>query len=108
MPTKPKTFRPAGAPTKQQQRKAHDQRRGTAHQRGYTKEWSKYSKQRLTENPQCVMCKAKGLIVRAKVTDHIKPARYFPELFWEQSNHQSLCTQCNTAKGHEDEARYGK
>jgi 5-methylcytosine-specific restriction endonuclease McrA len=29
------------------------------------------------------------------VTDHIQPVKTHPELFWEPSNHRSLCHACN-------------
>lgn len=106
MPTKPKTFRPAGAPTPQDNRKAYEKQRGSAHQQGYTKAWAKYSRQRLIEHPLCVLCKAEGRIVPATCTDHIKPVRYFPELFWSESNHASLCTRHNVAKGRADARKY--
>lgn len=59
MPTKPKTFRPAGAPTKQQRRKQHDQARGTAAQRGpYNTKWWEHTRIRIArrDNWQCVDC----------------------------------------------------
>lgn len=59
MPTKPKTFSPAGAPTKQEQRKAHDAKRGTAAQRGpYNSQWWKVTRVRIANRDgwQCVDC----------------------------------------------------
>ena len=88
--------------------KAYERHRGSARERGYTTAWDKYSKARLAEHPICVMCKAEGRIVEATVTDHIKPARRFPELFWDPTNHQSLCLSHNVSKAAEDEKRYGK
>ncbi len=105
MPTKPKPHNHRRAEINRQ---AYEQQRGSARDRGYTTAWDKYSKQRLREHPLCVHCKARGKIIKADVTDHIKPARYFPELFWEPTNHQSLCTQHNVSKAADDAKRYSK
>lgn len=105
MPTKPKPHNHHQRKINQQ---AYERLRGTAQQRGYTKAWSKYSKERLKQHPLCVMCKAAGKIVKADLTDHIKPARYFPELFNDPSNHQSLCVTHNASKAADDAIRYAK
>lgn len=81
--------------------------RRSAHERGYTTAWAKESKAYLRENPLCVRCKANGKVKLAQCTDHVKPAKYFRELFWDRSNWQALCTQCNTIKSFEDERKYG-
>jgi 5-methylcytosine-specific restriction endonuclease McrA len=65
----------------------------TAHQRGYTKRWVRYSAQRLREFPFCAIC---GNL--AQVTDHIIPAVLEPSQFWTVDNHQSLCSNCNRRK----------
>lgn len=36
--------------------------------------------------------------VPAYIIDHIDPWRYKPSLFWEPTNHQSLCLDCNAKK----------
>lgn len=41
--------------------------------------------------PLCVMCSAEGVTTAAEVVDHIKPHRGDQQLFWDQSNWQSLC-----------------
>lgn len=106
MPSKPKTFEPTGK-TAAERRRERDADRGSARSRGYTTEWDRYSKERLRENPTCARCRSNGVVARATVTDHIKPARWFPELFWDQENHQSLCVACNAAKAVEDGKLYG-
>ena len=40
--------------------------------------------------------------VPAFIIDHIDPWRYKPSLFWEPTNHQSLCWDCNSSKTQRD------
>ena len=99
MPLKPKSY---NATRTAENRKAYELHRGSARQRGYTHAWDEYAKAYKLEHPLCVRCKANGKYVPAEVVDHIKPAKRFPELFWEPDNHQSLCAICNAAKGKDD------
>lgn len=87
-------------------RREQDVQRGTAHQRGYTKAWARYSADRLTAHPYCVGYPrgVHALRTRACVTDHIVSAQTAPDRFWDVSNHQSLCYACNARKAF-DEAR---
>jgi 5-methylcytosine-specific restriction endonuclease McrA len=91
MPTKPATFRPAGAPTRQEQRRQHDERRGSASARGYDHAWSKASKGHLGRHPLCVGCEAVGRVTAATLTDHIIPHKGDRSLFWDRGNWQSGC-----------------
>lgn len=80
---------------------AQDSRRGTRHQRGYTNRWALYSRKRLAQHPWCVGYPAgmhKPGRVLAECTDHIISAKAQPDLFWEETNHQSLCLDCNRRK----------
>jgi 5-methylcytosine-specific restriction protein A len=87
-----------------------ERRRPSAHKRGYTRQWSEYSRTFLRVNPICV-----GYphghhgerIVPSEVTDHIEAAVAHPELFWEPSNHQALCGDCNKRKAIELEGGLG-
>lgn len=79
-------------------RRRQDAARGSAHARGYTKAWARYSRRRLLEFPLCVRCQEAGRLTGADVTDHIVPHRGDPELFWEPANHQSLCKPCHDRK----------
>lgn len=83
-------------------------RRGSAHTRGYTKRWARYSKLRLQQYPHCVRCMMAGLVVLATQTDHIIPVEG-PEdpRFWDPTNHQSLCTPCHSAKTAAEDGGYG-
>ena len=88
-----------------------EQQRGTRHERGYTNEWDRYSKGRLARYPLCVGYPA-GLHDKAPVlaqcTDHIVSAKQRPDLFWEPSNHASLCMDCNRRKAIETEGGLGR
>lgn len=83
--------------------------RQSSKQRGYSASaaWNKESKAHRRANPLCVRCKARGKIKLVDLTDHILPTRYFPELFFEPSNWQSLCIGCHALKTREDEHKYG-
>jgi 5-methylcytosine-specific restriction enzyme A len=92
---------------RKQERKQIDERRGSAHSRGYTSRWAKYSKARLAQYPLCVMCNAEGHTVAATCTDHIKAHKGDMELFWDPTNHQSLCKHHNDSKA-VTEGRWGR
>jgi 5-methylcytosine-specific restriction endonuclease McrA len=84
------------------QRRLDDQR-GSAHARGYSSKWAAYSKARLRKHPWCVKCGEP-----ATVTNHIISAKARPDLFWEKSNHESLCTRCNLRQNIEREGGFGR
>ena len=78
-----------------------ERRRPNAHRRGYTRQWNRYSQERLAEFPLCAGYPpgVHGEVrVPATLTDHIESARSAPERFWDPSNHQSLCDGCNKRK----------
>lgn len=80
------------------QRQAQDQRRGTAHERGYTSRWSKVARRYRQEHPLCVLCMQRGAIVPSEVVDHIRPHKGDDTLFWDETNWQALCKQCHDRK----------
>ena len=81
----------------------------SAAQRGYDSRWMAYRMVYLREHPLCAMHHKRGQRVPATVVDHIQPHRLGqalnsgdPEaitkarkLFWDPSNHQSLCKPCH-------------
>jgi 5-methylcytosine-specific restriction protein A len=83
--------------------RARDAQRGSAEDRGYTAQWSRYSRARLDAHPFCVRC---GRI--AEVTDHVVAARQAPGRFWDPTNHQSLCGACNRRKAIALEGGFGR
>lgn len=102
MPQNPGTFRPvrcAGPVFGEDKARAEsDARRGSAHRRGYTAAWARYSRRRLLEHPVCVSCLRDGVVTSATVTDHVQPWRGDVRKFWDPANHQSLCKACHDHK----------
>ena len=84
-----------------------DARRGSAYDRGYTTHWQRYRDSYLRENPLCVHCHARGLVVEATVVDHIRPHRGNAGLFWDQDNHQPLCEPCHNRKTATEDGGFG-
>lgn len=81
----------------QRHRRGRD-KRPSACQRGYDRNWSKARKLFLIDNPLCVRCADRGLIVAAQVVDHIEPHRGDRLKFWDRDNWQALCTRCHNQK----------
>ncbi|WP_459997296.1 hypothetical protein, partial [Paradesulfitobacterium aromaticivorans] len=85
-----------------QERQRYDRQRGSAHERGYTYRWYKYSKWFLSQ-PENVFCKLQlpGCTNLSECVDHIQ-AHNGPNdpLFWDSNNHQAACIHCNSVKGH--------
>jgi 5-methylcytosine-specific restriction protein A len=51
----------------------------------------------LRAHPLCRLCEARGLLVAARVVDHVTPIKDGGERF-EASNLQGLCVSCHNAK----------
>jgi 5-methylcytosine-specific restriction protein A len=71
--------------------KRYDSKRGNAFQRGYDAKWKKYRVSFLRKNPLCVQCLEEGRITPATVVDHKVAHKGDNNLFWDPSNHQTLC-----------------
>ncbi len=99
-----------------------DARRGSAHDRGYTARWTRFSKlwrqrfplcgmradgQRYAEHSRCVQA---GLTRRAECVDHIDGHSRADdrETFYDSSRLQSLCLDCNRVKAIEHEGGFGR
>jgi len=95
--------------TRQSQRLASSHQ-ASRHERGYDNRWAAYARSFLAANPNCRDIYAvHGQFGKfADLVDHIIPASVAPELFWEPSNHQSLCTTCHRRKTGEDARKYPK
>ena len=67
----------------------------------HTVRWTKLSRRFRASHPLCARCASRGIVKEADCVDHIVP---FPicEDFFDESNLQALCNQCNREKGYED------
>lgn len=129
MPRAPTTHRPPGWQPKPERDKVrkrlHDDRRGTAHQRGYTQRWAEYSRAKSQRDVFCALCLTIGVetdITRVEktdssaprqkpvgCTDHIIPVDGEDDpLFWEDGNHWSLCRACDSWKSINYDGGYGQ
>jgi 5-methylcytosine-specific restriction endonuclease McrA len=82
--------------------------KGSSSERGYTWAWTKARNAYLRDNPLCVMCKAMkpSRVTAANVVDHIVPHQGNQELFWDESNWQSLCRRHHDTDKAEQEGRH--
>jgi 5-methylcytosine-specific restriction protein A len=79
----------------------YDKQRGSAHSRGYTKEWWERSRAFLRK-PGNEFCKLRleGCFGLSQCTDHIIPVDGPDDPnFWNEDNWQASCNHCNRAKG---------
>lgn len=86
-----------------------EKHRLSAHQRGYTSKWRKYSKRFLAEHPfcECEDCKRLGIVRGATVVDHIVPHKGDMKLFWNPKNHQAMAKTCHDRKTATEDGRWG-
>lgn len=99
MPRKPKPSQRPWLPTRADNSRM--QRRAASRAEYHTSRWTRESRLWREEHPLCEECKRRGLIKPAEVVDHIIPAEVCTD-FWDRSNWQSLCKDCNIAKGNRD------
>lgn len=88
-------------------RRAVDNRRGSAASRGYDHHWQKYRPEYLRRHPLCRTCAAAGRVTVATVVDHIIPHRGDMELFWDPTNHQPQCKKCHDIKTATEDGGFG-
>lgn len=88
-------------------RRAVDNRRGSAASRGYDHRWQRYRADYLRRHPLCAACEKQGQVAAATVVDHITPHRGDKELFWNQANHQPLCKACHDSKTATEDGGFG-
>lgn len=91
-----------------EQVKAADKARGTAHARGYTSAWSKARTGFLARHPLCVLCEKKGILTSANVVDHVRPHKGDKVLFWDRGNWQALCKPCHDSKTAKEDGAWGR
>jgi len=107
MPRAAPVFRAPGSRTEAERKAESERYRGTRTERGYTNAWLRYSQRRLAEHPLCERCKTNGRYTAATVTDHKLPHRGIPDLFWDPTNHQSLCKPCHDTKTAREDGGFG-
>jgi 5-methylcytosine-specific restriction protein A len=87
-------FRPAFAPTPEQQeeqRRARDRQRPTSTARGYDADWRALRADVLEAEPWCRRCRGLGVMTRATDVDHVQPVAARPDLRLVRSNLMPLC-----------------
>lgn len=88
-------------------RREVEQRRGSAHARGYGKAWQKARLGYLAKHPlcECADCKANGWITPSTVVDHIIPHRGDHALFWDsEGNWMAMSKPHHDAKTAREES----
>jgi len=68
----------------------------------HTARWTKLSAAFRATHPLCAECQARGIIRPATVVDHIVPYPICADYFFDRSNLQALCSDCNHKKGQRD------
>jgi 5-methylcytosine-specific restriction enzyme A len=82
-------------------RRAHDQARGSAADRGYDARWRAYAKSFIAEHPwcQCERCQRSNDPLPAQHVDHvIAVSGPHDPLFWRASNHRAMSHTCHSRK----------
>ena len=67
----------------------------------HTSRWTRLSRAWRMMHPLCEECKRNGIIKAGEVTDHIIPWPVCQD-FYDENNLQTLCKDCNHAKGQRD------
>ena len=88
-------------------RKQTEQRRGSAHSRGYTSAWAKARDAWLRVHPLCEHHRNEGAYVAASVVDHVIPHRGDKQRFWDSGNWQALCKPCHDRKTATEDGGFG-
>jgi len=85
-----------------------NQKRDSAHKRGYDANWRKASKSFLRAYPMCERHLDRDQWVPASVVDHVIPHKGDYELFWDEENWQSLCKRCHDHKTATEDGGFGR
>lgn len=67
----------------------------------------------LSSHPFCVVCREEGkttieCVPKPAIVDHIRPHRGRPELFFDESNLQTMCKSHHSKKTIQDMGGYGR
>ncbi len=60
-----------------------------------TARWKRRRAAFLAANPLCRFCEATSRVTLAVIVDHVQPHRSNKELFFDETNWQSLCKRCH-------------
>jgi 5-methylcytosine-specific restriction enzyme A len=105
VPTNPPTFRPRGAPSRHEQKRAFDRsrRKDQPWRKWYSlRIWQNIRTAQLTSEPLCRRCKAQDLIVPATVVHHELPHHGDWQLF-VSGPFESLCAPCHDREAQAEE-----
>ena len=70
-----------------------------------SREWRELSEAWRAEHPLCVACEAEGKVTEATEVDHVIPIHRRPDLRFDRSNLQSLCSEHHRRKSLADNRR---
>lgn len=74
----------------------------------HTTRWTRLSRRFRATHPLCAECQRQGRIVAATCVDHITPYPICRDYFFDESNLQALCDECNHLKGQRDKEKIEK
>jgi 5-methylcytosine-specific restriction protein A len=89
-----------------QAKRRYEATRKSSTERGYGSAWRKARDTFLADFPFCAICHREGRVTMATEVDHVVPAKGDPELFWDESNWQSLCKTCHSTKTAIEDGRW--
>jgi 5-methylcytosine-specific restriction protein A len=87
--------------------KLYNKQRGSSADRGYDSRWRKARDRYLREHPLCNECFKNNQVTAATIVDHIEPHKGNHELFWDESNWQSLCKHHHDTKTASEDGGFG-
>lgn len=68
----------------------------------HTARWTRLSASFRSTHPLCEECRKNGVVKAATCVDHIIPYPICKDFFFDRSNLQALCDECNHTKGQHD------
>lgn len=99
MPSKPRTLAGILRPRRVGDAEYNNRRRDPVAARVYrSSRWTAVRARVLRDHPLCTSCAAAGRTELASQVDHIVPVRVRPDLAYDPTNCQPLCTVCHAAK----------
>ena len=86
---------------KKKDREKQDRARGSARERGYTRNWEKLRSMYLQHvGGLCEVCRASGRLRPAELVHHKESIRDRPDLRFAWANLEALCRQCHDRAHH--------